>query len=159
MDCRVASPLAVTAMSLSRGHAPPPRHREAVRPWRSMTSCLHGLPRRYAPRNDSLAPSRGRQPRHREAEGRGDPWLHGCMDCRVAALLAMTALHPRNDGLTRRPPAGMQRRRKCCGPSIRMIGLTRRSSSACRSRGLWGGLLPQGVGVPRARRRRAACRG
>ena len=37
--------------------ATPPRHREAVRLWRSMTSCLHGLPR-FA-RNDSLSPSQG----------------------------------------------------------------------------------------------------
>ncbi len=33
----------------------------------------HGLPRRCAPRNDNPSPPEGMHPRHREAEGRGDP--------------------------------------------------------------------------------------
>ena len=87
-----------------------PRHREAVRPWRSMTSCPHGLPRfarndggmhglpRFA-RNDSLfilarphtRPVIARPRNHlviARPLGRGDPCLFARMDCR--ATLART---------------------------------------------------------------------
>ena len=75
MDCRVAALLAMTAFhpreaTLPRHREATPLHpREAVRPWRSMTSCQPGLPRRYAPRNDSLSSSRG----HATSSSRGHP--------------------------------------------------------------------------------------